>query len=287
MVTNLDVLSSSVGSLDDAIRALYGLQENDRASTVRAAELRTALADYQYKINEAERTKTEAQAGIDSLVFKSPQLRAELEALQSEFSIRAAQGETSSLAPLGGLITQKNAEIQVANFNEIGLNTQKALYLAKINEASGMINSTTATLNAIKTELSQLEAQGYSSGGYTGSGGVSEPAGIVHKGEYVVSQSMISKLGGNQFINDMEMIRRGGYANGGLVGVSPIALAPQSAMDGSHLRSIARTMSDMQNEIRKLRDDQHNIGLRMLNNTRDTADMLESFNINGLPPTRA
>lgn len=58
---------------------------------------------------------------------------------------------------------------------------------------------------------------GFSEGGYTGAGGVMEPAGIVHKGEFVLPQRAVSRIG----LPKLEAMRLGtlpGYANGGLVG---------------------------------------------------------------------
>ena len=53
---------------------------------------------------------------------------------------------------------------------------------------------------------------GMSSGGYTGDGGKYEPAGIVHRGEYVINAASTRKLGLG-YLNSLN-----GYANGGLVG---------------------------------------------------------------------
>lgn len=52
----------------------------------------------------------------------------------------------------------------------------------------------------------------FDSGGYTGPGGKYDPAGIVHRGEYVFSQDRVNKIGLD------ELRRLDGYANGGLVG---------------------------------------------------------------------
>lgn len=48
---------------------------------------------------------------------------------------------------------------------------------------------------------------GFSSGGYTGPGGVNDPAGIVHRGEVVWSQDDIARFGG---VANVEALRRGG-----------------------------------------------------------------------------
>ena len=57
---------------------------------------------------------------------------------------------------------------------------------------------------------------GFANGGYTGSGGKYEAAGVVHKGEYVFDAASVRKLG----VQNLEALRQGskGYANGGAVG---------------------------------------------------------------------
>lgn len=63
---------------------------------------------------------------------------------------------------------------------------------------------------------------GFAEGGYTGSGAKHEPAGIVHKGEYVLSKAAVSRLG----VANLNRLHEGalkGFADGGLVGAAPIA----------------------------------------------------------------
>lgn len=78
---------------------------------------------------------------------------------------------------------------------------------------------------------------GYAAGGYTGPGGKYEPAGIVHKGEGVLTQEEIAKLGGpsgfyqlRALIHEGELLDRqrayASYAMGGLVGAPSPALTP-------------------------------------------------------------
>ena len=52
-------------------------------------------------------------------------------------------------------------------------------------------------------------------GGYTGSGNKYEPAGIVHKGEYVLNAEATKRIG----VAKLDMLN--GYANGGYVGAAP------------------------------------------------------------------
>jgi lambda family phage tail tape measure protein len=60
---------------------------------------------------------------------------------------------------------------------------------------------------------SDFNAGGFSRGGYTGEGGQFEPAGIVHKGEFVLKKSATQRIG----VNNLERLNDG-YANGGYVG---------------------------------------------------------------------
>lgn len=53
----------------------------------------------------------------------------------------------------------------------------------------------------------------FAEGGYTGPGGKYQPAGIVHAGEYVLTQEQVNKLG----IDAIEAFANNGYANGGFV----------------------------------------------------------------------
>lgn len=63
-------------------------------------------------------------------------------------------------------------------------------------------------------------------GGYTGDGGKYEPAGIVHRGEYVLNKEATSRLG----VGALDRLNRG-FANGGLVGSSISAGLQQGAVN--------------------------------------------------------
>jgi lambda family phage tail tape measure protein len=73
----------------------------------------------------------------------------------------------------------------------------------------------------VATLLAQ-KPPGFAEGGYTGPGGKYEPAGIVHKGEYVLPQEVVRALG----VQRLDALRsmytgaapgRGSYATGGMV----------------------------------------------------------------------
>ncbi|HAC6879130.1 TPA_asm: phage tail tape measure protein [Salmonella enterica subsp. enterica serovar Java] len=106
-----------------------------------------------------------------------------------------------------------------STFDGIGQNMADMLTTGKANWA----DFTRATLSMLTQILmkqamaglvsSATSAMGYAGGGYTGSGGKYEPAGVVHRGEFVFTKEATSRIGvGNLY----RMMR--GYADGGLVG---------------------------------------------------------------------
>lgn len=58
---------------------------------------------------------------------------------------------------------------------------------------------------------------GFAEGGYTGNGGKYEPAGIVHKGEYVTPQHIVNSPIAQPHLAALESMRTKGYADGGFV----------------------------------------------------------------------
>ncbi|WP_329813113.1 phage tail tape measure protein [Stenotrophomonas sp. SMYL36] len=74
----------------------------------------------------------------------------------------------------------------------------------------------TSGTSSINNQLFQNMRGGYNTGGYTGDGGVHQPAGVVHKGEVVWSQRDVARAGGVEVV---EAMRKGlkGYDSGGAV----------------------------------------------------------------------
>lgn len=77
-----------------------------------------------------------------------------------------------------------------------------------------------------------FKSLGFSSGGYTGDGGKYQPAGVVHKGEYVFDQDAVRAAGGPAAMDAMRRNLKG-YANGGLVGRASAPVLPNLSSVGS------------------------------------------------------
>ncbi len=86
--------------------------------------------------------------------------------------------------------------------------------------------------------FSPLGVFGYAEGGFTGFGSKHEPAGIVHKGEYVIPAWMVEKY--PRVITALEKIRRRGYAEGG--GVDKIISAMTEGIEDENLRILSKSV---------------------------------------------
>lgn len=95
------------------------------------------------------------------------------------------------------LAAGKNLIQQIIN----GVTSKLAYLREKFSSIGSMISGGIAKVGKV------FDGKGYSTGGYTGAGGVNEAAGIVHKGEVVFSQRDVAKFGGWQAV---EALRRGG-----------------------------------------------------------------------------
>ncbi len=73
---------------------------------------------------------------------------------------------------------------------------------------------------------------GFASGGYTGPGGKNQPAGIVHKGEYVFDQAAVNRIG----VGNLSALRAGGTMGGG--GTS-MTFAPTINAQGASADAVA------------------------------------------------
>jgi lambda family phage tail tape measure protein len=87
------------------------------------------------------------------------------------------------------------------------------LFGQKISASSAIMAMGYANVGLIAAQT----IAGFANGGYTGHGGKYEPAGVVHKGEGVLTQEEVKALGGPQGFEDLRKSIRRGYATGGLV----------------------------------------------------------------------
>lgn len=98
---------------------------------------------------------------------------------------------------------------------------------------------------------------GFANGGYTGSGGKYDPAGIVHKGEWVFTKDEVNRMGLPFFYglrNQIRTRRMPGYAEGGLVGggitgAAERAFNPTVQVDASLAPNLYVDLDDLASRI--------------------------------------
>lgn len=201
--------STILASTREYIEAQRVEQSVIGATAVEAARLR----------NEHELLAQAQQAGI----ALSPQQRAELQALAATMAevgaaTEAMAGAQERSVELQQFMGQGFADLFTgiltgATTAEEGIEQLVGSLATAALQAAFLGDGPLGGLTGGKGIFSTLF--GFAGGGYTGDGGKFEPAGIVHRGEYVIPADATRRLGTHQ----LDALRRG-YADGGLVGDS-------------------------------------------------------------------
>lgn len=191
--------------------------------------------------NNEERERIEQEYAEKELEMRKKQADADAAIQSAQLWVNTAMGIASvwatsmQLGPIAGPIAAG-----VLSALLLGLaGVQEANILAKRDEiknqtlegsggsgSSGINEGSAESVTTIRPEY-QAGGRGYSDGGYTGDGGVHEPAGIVHKGEYVVSQAELKNPAVVSMVRSIEGVRQSrkhgragvhGFADGGYTG---------------------------------------------------------------------
>jgi len=142
------------------------------------------------------------------------QALAEYEAALNKARANANQGIPGITTP--GLVDTSSIR-QAALVAEI--NALAAQVARMLREGNGP--AANAASSVLEIKRNQLRNRNFYSGGFTGRGGKFEPAGIVHRGEYVVPKSQVNQSTGlphaNALGGQMPASRGPSYAGGGMV----------------------------------------------------------------------
>ena len=151
----------------------------------------------------------------------------------SSYSLQLGYGQqvTGALSGMFGAMLGESSSAYRALYGaqqafalaQAGMNVWKSASDAYANEPGTVWQKIGAAAKATLdqgTFVAMIQAatpKGFANGGYTGHGGKYEPAGVVHKGEGVLTQEEVKALGGPQGFEDLRKSIRRGYATGGLV----------------------------------------------------------------------
>lgn len=197
------------------------------AETEAQRQMNPLVEDYGYTLEKARAEQDLLNAAKEAGKEVTPQLRSEISALAEQYAL--ATMEAGKLAETQDEIRERAEDMR---------DFQKDLSRGIVDgfmQGKDAAEVFADALNKISSKLLDMafdglfagggggggflgglfKAIGFASGGYTGPGGKNQPAGVVHKGEYVFSKASVDKIG----LGNLDALHRG-YANGGPVGIS-------------------------------------------------------------------
>lgn len=214
------------------------LQINNEASNINlGAGLSSREQQRAKEIQALQSNQVNAGGSVDDLDFQRL-LEARKEYYKQEDNLRSdwQSGVTSTLADLTDKYTDYNQiakDLTVAAFDGITEQITNLVttgetnfreFTASILKMIAKIATQLLVVKAIESSLSSFggtggaigsiaSGLGFAGGGYTGDGGKYQPAGTVHKGEFVFTKEATSRIG----VKNLYALMKG-YANGGVVG---------------------------------------------------------------------
>ena len=196
------------------------------------------LLQYNHQLDlEAARLKIgmsqENIAKLDEEISKLKERRAVIQATSEQRRLDPIAGLQDGVIQLEGMVNDVAGNISnitqsafngmsdsLTNFIMTGKADFSSLAKSILSDLTSMIVKM-ALFNAMKSAFGGTSIGsflGFAGGGYTGDGGKYQPAGVVHRGEYVITKEATSRLGIG-FLNHLNYGR--GYATGGAVGSIP------------------------------------------------------------------
>ncbi|MGH4444712.1 phage tail length tape measure family protein [Klebsiella pneumoniae] len=230
--TRADIYQNTDMQLPSTVRNVVG------NLTPTGGRLSGTFEGMQGQINEYDQAQQEIQrwlAAQEEAYAKAGEITAEGEARMTSIRQRAADANQVIEAQKNTIISAATQSLfdSTADIMRTGFGEQSAIYkvafaaskafaiadsMVKIQQAiaSGAVSapypaniiamaSIAAQTASIVSNIQAVSGVGFSSGGYTGPGGKYQPAGIVHKGEYVFDQASTNRIG----VSQLEALRNG------------------------------------------------------------------------------
>lgn len=231
-IKNRQTVLQLLGTYQEQLRVMAENGASQEELTAKAAQLRaefvrqaTQAGFSANEINKYAKTFDDLAIIIANVprnltvsVNANPAIQA-LREYEAAAKAAASAGRSAASIPNIGVGNSKGARQKALEARIIALEAW-IKQLARSGNGSGAIQAA----DAISRIQNQLLSGNYATGGYTGAGGKYEPAGIVHRGEYVVPKSQVNQATGLPYANALGQMQAGsrpapsgGYANGGFV----------------------------------------------------------------------
>jgi phage host-nuclease inhibitor protein Gam len=213
---HITALASSGLSQDELARRTAQLREQFVQQATQLGYSRVEVEKYARAFDDIR----VAIQGVPRNITVTANANPALQAL-SEFMARAKTQIGSGLSvPISATPDYRGLSSQ-GRAGEIQGNMQNALANMVAAAARGDIVASQRWRVDLIRWATILKNGGFSGGGFTGAGGKYEPAGIVHRGEYVIPKKDVNQRTGLPYADAMGRLQRGasgpGYANGGFV----------------------------------------------------------------------
>ncbi|EPY4482976.1 phage tail length tape measure family protein [Klebsiella quasipneumoniae] len=230
--TRADIYQNTDMQLPSTVRNVVG------NLTPTGGRLSGTFEGMQGQINEYDQAQQELQSWLaaqEEAYAKAGEITAEGEARMTSIRQRAADANQVIEAQKNTIISAATQSLfdSTAEIMRTGFGEQSAIYkvafaaskafaiadsMVKIQQAiaSGAVSapypaniiamaSIAAQTASIVSNIQAVSGVGFASGGYTGPGGKYQPAGIVHKGEYVFDRASTNRIG----VSQLEALRNG------------------------------------------------------------------------------
>lgn len=147
----------------------------------------------------------------------------------AEFLARNTNGNGASQTLTQTIRTQYDDEATKKAARGYKLQADIIAATAQLAKYGSNPSASTAISNQIAAWTAQLNSGNYAGGGFTGRGDKYAPAGVVHKGEYVVPKQMVNQSTGLPYADAFGAIARG-YMSGGYVSAPSGIKMPSTLM---------------------------------------------------------
>lgn len=214
-----------------------------KSETAATAQLNPLVNDYGYSLEKAKKQQELLNAAKKSEIALTPEVLASIEQQASGYA--KATSEQAKLAEqqekirrryeaikdssqdathtfIDGMVRGEKAAKSFANsLSSIGQRLEDAGLNAIFNKLFDVTDNKPQSGGGLFGGVKKLF--GFSSGGYTGDGGTYDAAGIVHRGEYVLSKQAVQNIGvGNlDTLHSLLKAPNGGYSLGNIAARMP------------------------------------------------------------------
>ncbi|HEM7941244.1 TPA: phage tail length tape measure family protein [Citrobacter freundii] len=195
-----------------------GMQQQYMQLDQAQQQLQTWLQDQEAAYAQAAQITTEGEARMTAIRQQAAQANQVIESQKNEIITSATQTMIDSglqilatgFGEQSGIYKAAFAASKAFAIAQSLVSIQQGIAMAAANPFPyniAAMASVAAATASIVSNLSAIAGTGFASGGFTGQGGKYQPAGVVHKGEYVFDQASTNRIG----VSNLEALRNGGY----------------------------------------------------------------------------